>query len=304
MNDEGGIGLGETERTGKVEQLILENYQRLNSMISEEVDFASNHGGLTGDSREVMWMEFFRKIIPKKYSLAQGVIIIDSEGNHSNEVDIAVFDEQYTPYVFQHNSLKFIPIEAVAVAIECKSSNFDVDNLKVWSDNIKKLVPKTKGIARMAAQGVVMVENDTQKRTRPILILASNLKRQTANSSSKMFEILDKAFDFILMKQKSVFHLRAPNEGEHLGWWANELNCYDPERSREEEDEEKKENSEKNKGDSKDKVISNKLSELRIDHNELLTLNFQLNQLLMLINNPMFFPHYAYAELFQKQIPK
>lgn len=273
-------------------------------MISEEVDFASNHGGLTGDSREVMWLEFFRKIIPKKYSLAQGVIIIDSEGNHSNEVDIAVFDEQYTPYVFQHNSLKFIPIEAVAVAIECKSSNFDVDNLKVWSDNIKKLVPKTKGIARMAAQGVVMVENDTQKRTRPILILASNLKRQTANSSSKMFEILDKAFDFILMKQKSVFHLRAPNESEHLGWWANELNCYDPERSKEQEDEEKKENIENNEDDSKDKVILNKLSELRIDHNELLTLNFQLNQLLMLINNPMFFPHYAYAKLFQKQITK
>ena len=261
MNDEGGNGLGETERTGKVEQLILENYQRLNSMISEEVDFASNHGGLTGDSREVMWLEFFRKIIPKKYSLAQGVIIIDSDGNHSNEVDIAVFDEQYTPYVFQHNSLKFIPIEAVAVAIECKSSNFDVDNLKVWSDNIKKLVPKTKGIARMAAQGVVMVENDTQKRTRPILILASNLKRQTANSSSKMFKILDKAFDFILMKQKSAFHLRAPNEGEHLGWWANELNCYDPERSKEQEDEEKKENIENNEDDSKDKVISNKLSE-------------------------------------------
>lgn len=304
MNDEGGIGLGETERTGKVEQLILENYQRLNSMISEEVDFASNHGGLTGDSREVMWMEFFRKIIPKKYSLAQGVIIIDSEGNHSNEVDIAVFDEQYTPYVFQHNSLKFIPIEAVAIAIECKSSNFDVDKLEVWSDNIKKLVPKTKGIARMAAQGVVMVENDTQKRTRPILILASNLKRQTANSSSGMFEKLDKAFDFILMKQKSVFHLRAPNEGERLVWWANELNCYDPERSKEQEDEEKKENIENNEDDSKDKVISNKLSELRIDHNELLTLNFQLNQLLMLINNPMFFPHYAYAKLFQKQITK
>ncbi|WP_342498892.1 DUF6602 domain-containing protein [Bacillus sp. FSL R5-0820] len=293
--------MGETERTGKVEQLILENYQRLNSMISEEVDFASNHGGLTGDSREVMWMEFFRKIIPKKYSLAQGVIIIDSEGNHSNEVDIAVFDEQYTPYVFQHNSLKFIPIEAVAVAIECKSSNFDVDNLKVWSDNIKKLVPKTKGIARMAAQGVVMVENDTQKRTRPILILASNLKRQTANSSSKMFKILDKAFDLILMKQKSVFHLRAPNEGEHLGWWANELNCYDPERSKEQEDEEKKEN---NEDDSKDNMISNKLSDLRIDGYDLLTLNFQLNQLLMLINNPMFFPHYAYAKLFQKQITK
>lgn len=295
--------MGKTERTGKVEELILENYQRLNSMISEEVDFASNHGGLTGDSREVMWMEFFRKIVPKKYSLAQGVIIIDSEGRHSNEVDIAVFDEQYTPYVFQHNSLKFIPIEAVAVAIECKSSKFDVDSLVVWSNNIKKLEPKTKGIARIA-KGVVMVENDTQKRTRPILILASNLKRQTANSSSEMFEKLDKAFDFILMKKKHVFHLRVPNEDEQLGWWANELNCYDPEKSREQEHKEKKENSEDNKDDSKDKVILNKLSELRIDKNELLTLNFQLNQLLMLINNPMFFPHYAYAKLFQKHITK
>ena len=30
----------------------------------------------------------------------------------------------------------------------------------------------------------------------------------------------------------------------------------------------------------------------------LLTLNLQLNQLLMLINNPMLFPHIAYAEMF------
>lgn len=296
--------MGETKQTGKVEELILENYQRLNSMISEEVDFASNHGGLTGDSREVMWMEFFRKIVPKKYSLAQGVIIIDSEGRHSNEVDIAVFDEQYTPYVFQHNSLKFIPIEAVAVAIECKSSKFDVDSLVVWSNNIKKLEPKTKGIARIA-KGVVMVENDTQKRTRPILILASNFNRQTARSSSKMFGKLDKAFDFMLMKKKNVFQLRAPNEDKHLGWWAKELNCYEPEEFRKQEDKDKKENSDNNEEcDSKDKVILNKLSELRIDKNELLTLNFQLNQLLMLINNPMFFPHYAYAKLFQKHITK
>lgn len=32
----------------------------------------------------------------------------------------------------------------------------------------------------------------------------------------------------------------------------------------------------------------------------LLTLNYQLNQLLMLLNNPMPFPHLTYAKLFQE----
>lgn len=41
-----------------------------------------------------------------------------------------------------------------------------------------------------------------------------------------------------------------------------------------------------------------KLSDYQIDDNPLLSLNFQLNQLLMLINNPMPFPHLSYAEMF------
>lgn len=32
----------------------------------------------------------------------------------------------------------------------------------------------------------------------------------------------------------------------------------------------------------------------------LLSLNLQLNQLLMLINNPILFPHLSYAEMFNK----
>ena len=34
----------------------------------------------------------------------------------------------------------------------------------------------------------------------------------------------------------------------------------------------------------------------------LMTFNFQFNQVLMLINNPMLFPHIAYAEMFNGKI--
>ena len=46
------------------------------------------------------------------------------------------------------------------------------------------------------------------------------------------------------------------------------------------------------------------LEDLKVDGNHLLSLNLQLNQLLMLINNPMLFPHFAYAKVFRDQLGK
>jgi hypothetical protein len=60
-------------------ELIAENYRNLNQMMVDEIDIASAHGGITGSYREEMWLRLFRKIIPLKYSLAQGVITINSK---------------------------------------------------------------------------------------------------------------------------------------------------------------------------------------------------------------------------------
>lgn len=54
---------------------------------------------------------------------------------------------------------------------------------------------------------------------------------------------------------------------------------------------------------SGESIGSRKLSDLRVTNqagveNIILSLTFQLNQLLMLINNPMLFPHRAYAKCF------
>jgi len=50
------------------------------------------------------------------------------------------------------------------------------------------------------------------------------------------------------------------------------------------------------------KILNRTLSEYKITYQDqpvsLLSLNLQLNQLLMLINNPMLFPHNAYAKMF------
>jgi len=51
--------------------------------------------------------------------------------------------------------------------------------------------------------------------------------------------------------------------------------------------------------------LNDTLSKYSVKNSEgeisLLTLNFQLNQLLMIINNPMLFPHQAYVRMFNKE---
>ncbi|MBP1999085.1 hypothetical protein J2Z69_000104 [Paenibacillus shirakamiensis] len=276
-------------------ELISSNYQKLNKMMSEEIDMASSHDGVSGSNREVMWMNFFRNIIPLKYSLAQGVIIIDSENRRSSEVDIAVYDEQYTPYVFQYNTLKFIPIEAVAIVIECKSKKLNIDDLELWANSIKKLQPVPSGLARIFSGFVTGDTNTMQPRTRPIRILASNFQRVNNSTLSKTVKGLEKSFDFILLKQLESsttdggqeYKLKVPFEDNTLGWWGRQLNGIG-------------EAEEIGKGGHVIEALKQPLSDLRIPNNDLLSLNFQLNQLLMLINNPMLFPHFAYARTFAK----
>jgi len=299
---------------------IHENYNHLNKMMVDEMEMSSAHNVITGDYREQMWIELFRSIIPKKFSIAQGVMIIDSYGNVSKEIDIAVYDEQYTPYVFQYNTLKFIPIEAVAVVIECKSKILKPKILGEWVDTLKALEPRSCGIARIVSGYSCGLTNESQIKTRPIRILASMNIKEKDKTIIKKYE--DK-FDFIIKQNSSgnsdfnTFNLIVPKIDKSLEWWGNQLNC----RIDKKEDENKKYSLKlcKNECIKKEELdvlckncfndcfdiyknFTKTLEDLHITDNPLLSLNFQLNQLLMLINNPMLFPHYAYANCFNKII--
>ena len=96
----------------KIIKSIKENYASLEEGIVNQLYFAGHHGSTIGHYREKIWSEMFKNIVPKKFVIEQSVFLIDSQGNVSNEVDLAIFDEMYTPYIFRYYDLKFIPIEA------------------------------------------------------------------------------------------------------------------------------------------------------------------------------------------------
>ncbi|MDK8180622.1 DUF6602 domain-containing protein [Paenibacillus sp. UMB4589-SE434] len=284
---------------------LVDNYKQMERNIVGELNFRVQHDLTMGSFREDVWKVMFEQMIPRKFSIEQSVFIIDSEGQVSNEVDLAIFDEQYTPYIFRYGRMKYIPIEAVAVVVQCKSTNVDEENLKTWTDSIDKLNTVSKSIVRMASEVVCtgfeaklqVLESQTssktgrlstQTATRPIKILCS-----TKSAGTKVKGL----FDILIHPQGEQLRIVLPNEAKSLDWWYEQLNHYGA----------------ADKGISikkADEALTGvKLSDYRVAVPEdcrsevsLLSLTFQLNQLLMLINNPILFPHLAYVNLFQGAI--
>jgi hypothetical protein len=74
-----------------------------------------------GDVNERHFIDVLRRYLPKRYAVDQGVVI-DCNGNTSDQIDVIVFDNQYTPTLLDQQSHRFIPAEAVYCVVEAKPS--------------------------------------------------------------------------------------------------------------------------------------------------------------------------------------
>lgn len=311
---------------------VLKSSKSIGQKWANEMHISSVHHGISGQYREALWLELFRGLVPRKYALAQGVILIDSQGNQSKEVDLAIYDEQYIPYVFRHNSICYIPIEAVAAVVQSKSNNLIKEELRDWVDSIQKLKTNRCGIARTEGGCKSGFDSEVQTGTRPLRVLAFTKRYQS--SHHWYFSDWKEYFDvFLYQVSKETPHLNIyiPNEQRTLAQWGFLLNCTessDPPSEAGRVIRIKKEcvsryqranhfTTRKGRQDINDILLPNAaededqehyhinldLSGLKLEKspNSWLTLNLQFNQLLMLRNNPMFFPHYAYARKFREE---
>jgi len=79
------------------------------------------HDGVMGEVNEQHFIQVLRKHLPKRYAVDHG-IVIDSNGATSDQIDIIIFDHQYTPTLLDQQAHRFIPAEAVYCVLEVKPS--------------------------------------------------------------------------------------------------------------------------------------------------------------------------------------
>lgn len=82
---------------------------------------AMGHPVLKGDASEAVWLEMLQTYLPRRYS-AERATVVDSAGRFSQQIDVVIFDRQYSPFIFSFQGQKVVPAESVYAVFEAKQS--------------------------------------------------------------------------------------------------------------------------------------------------------------------------------------
>ncbi|MDG9669591.1 hypothetical protein ONV78_17775 [Hahella sp. CR1] len=95
------------------------------------------HPGAKGDGSEAVWLKLLNTYLPKRYQAAKA-FVVDSNGIFSDQIDVVVFDRQYSPFVFHYEEQTIIPAESVYAVFEAKQT-LNLEMTKYAQDKAKSV---------------------------------------------------------------------------------------------------------------------------------------------------------------------
>ncbi len=122
---------------------LQQSFAMQQAMLKTQLEMSSvsvTHNGTMGDVNEKHFIEIIKRYMPDRYAVDTG-IIIDSDGKTSDQIDVVIFDNQYTPTLLDQQNHRFIPVESVYAVFEVKP-HIDKNYLKYAgekAESVRKL---------------------------------------------------------------------------------------------------------------------------------------------------------------------
>lgn len=181
---------------------IQEQMRASLNMVRSEI----SHPGAKGSVSEENWRQLLVDYLPTRYN-AEKAFVIDSDGNISQEIDLVIFDRQFTPLLFKANGATYIPVESVYMVLEVKQ--------EISKMNIEYAGEKAESVRLLNRTSAPFVDGGIQKPARQlfeipagILALDSNWSPPFGNSFMKVIQSLEKNFriNFGCVLNHGTFH--------------------------------------------------------------------------------------------------
>ena len=95
---------------------------RLSALMAQyQAAESTHHMATRGQLREKYLIDFFKDVIPKKFSISSG-IICDASGETSHQLDFIVVDEEFLPAMGMHDGVAIVPVETAILSAEIKTT--------------------------------------------------------------------------------------------------------------------------------------------------------------------------------------
>lgn len=79
------------------------------------------HPDAKGDASEAVWLELLKTYLPERYRVDKAYVV-DSKGAFSDQIDVVVYDRQYSPFIFHYQGETIVPAESVYAIFEAKQT--------------------------------------------------------------------------------------------------------------------------------------------------------------------------------------
>ena len=106
--------------TWSLEQLLATLHSDIEHRL-QNVRKSFGHPGTKGDGSEHVWLELLQAYLPQRYR-AEKAHVVDSNGYFSEQIDVVIFDRQYSPFIFNYEGQIVVPAESVYGIFEAKQA--------------------------------------------------------------------------------------------------------------------------------------------------------------------------------------
>lgn len=146
------------------------------------------HPGSKGDALENAWIEWLRKYLPNRYSVDKA-IVIDHTGETSHQMDIVIYDNWYTPFIFSQNGFHYIPAEGVYAVFEVKP---DISGYSDGKTNIEYAGEKIESVRVLKRTTTGMINSGKPFPARPLTKIVGGILTSTKSGDKTKNDTLIK----------------------------------------------------------------------------------------------------------------
>ena len=117
------------------------------------------------------WQRWLATYLPERYK-ADRAFVVDCRGKKSEQIDLVIYDQQYSPFVFNQNGTLYVPSESVYAVFEIKPT---IDNrVLAYAGN------KAKSVRQLHRTSIPIVHAGGSYAAKPLHRILSGIL--TANS--------------------------------------------------------------------------------------------------------------------------
>lgn len=124
------------------------------------------HQGTKGEATETSWIHLLQEYLPNRYAIERAMVV-DSNGEASEQIDIVIFDRQYTPFVINYEGLVYIPAESVYAVFEVKQD--------ISKEHVEYASQKLQSVRRLERTSALITDHTGQTRTKKLFEIPAGI---------------------------------------------------------------------------------------------------------------------------------